>query len=217
MLIVLVVAASALSGCLDVYVATVPDAVLTGGWEETGRRDGERWAGLSTQWAEVTYKTDPAGGGRFGEGPYPASLSVISVSTGGPSDREKIAANLDAQIRDNAQGQDLALDDASRREGERKTDGGLTTRYFTYHATIGAGSTLFQQGQEARVIGEVWYDEPSRITVIAVGLAQIQGRGALGQSFIDDTNWARIVADPSGTIEDHAATDGLIYNVVSHD
>lgn len=205
-----------LAGCLDLYVAEVPSQYLTDGWHEADRGSGERWYGLAAQWAHVTYETDPPVQGTFDDGPYPASLSVMTIDTPGKMDTEEVSRKVEQQVQENARKQGLILDNASKRQGERDLASGVRSLYFTYDADVGEDRGLFTPGFAARVIGEVWFDEPEATTVVAVGLAQVEGGSALGPTFRDSTTWQRIVADPKGSIGEARADNGLIYNVRSH-
>jgi hypothetical protein len=89
-------------------------------------------------------------------------------------------------------------------------------RRIPWMRRIVAGASLFTPGRDAKVIGEAWFDERSKITVVVVGLAQTQGAGLTGQQYRDTTHWHRMVADPGATIQSPGSADGLIYNVRSH-
>lgn len=201
------------AGCVGFQQAVVPSASLTDGWKKVDEGSGERWFGLGAKWAHVTYQVDPPRSGPFDDGPYPASLQVMSIDTPGRLDREEVSEKLDRQVRENARAQRLDIDNTSKRSGERDLASGVRTIWFTYDARIASGSTLFDAGRQARVIGEVWYDEAAGVTVVSVGLAQIQGGGATGQYFVDETHWGRIVADPRGSIGGFRGDDGMIYRV----
>lgn len=213
-LVICVCLVSLLAGCTGGFRAHVPASDLPAGWELVRSDEGGRWSGLGSSWTSHTYQADP-GRSTLDSGPYPASFSVFSIVSARPPDRDSLLAGLDAQIVENAAQQDLAIDTSTRTQGERTTGQGLQTGFFYYRARVGSDSALFDAGQEARVMGEVWYDEPSGLVVLVVGLAQVQGGGATGRYFVDATTWADIVANPSGTIEGHAGT-GLAYDVVSH-
>lgn len=217
LIVILITGPIALSGCFGIFRAEVPSSFLTEGWKRTDTDGGKRWLGLAAEWATVTYEVRPTPTGAIDNGPYPASLSVMSIETPGRLSREEVVDKLDRQLRANAREAGILIDNASRRSGERNLDSGIRTLYFTYEAEISGSSGLFDPGRAARVIGEVGYDERSKITVVAVGLAQTQGGGAVGGSFTNRLHWARLVADPSGSIEGQTRDDGLIFNVRSHD
>lgn len=209
----LLLLSAAAAGCFGSERAVVPDTYLTGGWKETDSGGGQRWLGLAAEWAHVTYQVSPSRSGTLDDGPYPASLQVMTIDTPGRLDREEVAAKLEEQVLENAQAQGVEIDTGSKVQGERNLASGVRSLFFTYHARIGSGSALFDAGREARVIGEVWYDESARVTVLTVGLAQIQGGGATGGYFVDRTHWEKMVADPRGSIEGANGEDGLIYNI----
>ena len=197
------------AGCVGFEQAVVPSSHLPAGWEEVDSGSGERWLGLAAEWAHVTYAIDPPRG-TFDDGPYPASLQLMTVDTPGRLDRDDVSGKLEAQVRDNAAKQRLEIDEASRRSGERTLESGVRTLWFTYEARISSGSPLFDAGREARILGEVWFDEPVGATVVAVGLAQVQGGGTAGQYFTDRSSWEALVGDPTGSIEG-VTGQGMVY------
>lgn len=205
-----------LSGCFETDpVAVVPSEVLTQGWSEKGRDSGSKWYGLAASWTVIEYRVTPERK-TIDSGPYPASLTLMTIDTTSRLEPSEVRDKLERQIRDNAASQDLMLKDGSRAEGTRTLASGVKTTWFHYDAVIGEDSRLFSPGHEARVIGEVGFDERSKITFVAVGLAQVQGSGPTGQYFRDTTHWEKIVQDPDGTIDGHTGNDGLVWNIRSH-
>lgn len=212
-LCILLLAVPLLSGCLGFQRAEVPDAYLDDGWKVTDSGGGKRWLGIVAEWAHLTYEVNPSQTGVFDDGPYAAALQVFTVDTPGRMDREEVSSKLDEQIRENAEAQRLTIDQGSKRTGERTLDSGVRTIFFTYEARIQAGSPLFDSGMDARIIGEVWYHEPSGNTVVVVGLAQTQGGGATGRYFDDRSNWEVMVGDPDGSVEGVGHDAGMIYHI----
>ncbi len=190
----------------------VPGEFLVEGWEQVDSGGGGSWLGEGARWTYVTYAVDPDAGAR---GPYPAYLSVLSIDTPKRLDREEVRENLEEQVKVDAEEQNVDIDEQSRQSGERSLKSGVRSIWFTYEAEIEGGASLFESGHDARVVGEVWWDERERITVVAVGLAQVEGSNLL-QSFENEEHWVRIIEDPSGGIESSAQGEkGLIYNVRS--
>jgi hypothetical protein len=204
------------AGCFfPLYEAEVPAVYLTDGWDPTGRERGGSWLGEGMRWSQVTYQVVPADD-LLDRGPYPASLMVMSIDTPVPLDTADVIANLEEQVRMNAAAEGVVLREATRRSGDRVLANTVHSTWFTYDARISSESSLFTPGRDAKVHGEAFFDGRSKITVVAVGLAQVQGGTVAGQYHRDDTHWRRIVADPDATIVTPAASDGLVYNVRSH-
>ncbi len=210
-LLFLVVASA---GCFGMFEAHVPSPFLTGGWEQTDSGGGGSWLGEGARWSHVSYEVDPPRG-TFDSGPYPGYLTVLSIDAVMPLDNQEVSGNLDEQVQRDAEEQNVQLDQGSRKSGERNLASGVKTLWFTYRGEAEGGG-LFRSGNEVRVVGEVWPDERSRITVVTVGLSQVEG--GFATTHTDHTNWDRIIADPDGAIESRAeGSQGLIYNVRSHD
>lgn len=207
-----VLAGTLLAGCFGVVRAHVPDAVLSDGWRETDRGGGQRWLGLAAEWEHVVYETNVTG---FG-GPYPASLTLLSLEVLGRLSRGELRDALEEQVRDSAERQGIALEQDSEQRGERRTASRLGTQWFTYRGVASPSADLFNPGQSVRILGEVWNDGRSEISVLAVGMAQTTGPGPTGRFFPDLQSWGKIVADPDGTIDGARGTEGLVWNVVSH-
>lgn len=211
--IALLLAVCVLAGCFGSSEAVVPAEFLVEGWEQVDSGGGGSWLGEGARWTYVTYAVDPDDSA---EGPYPAYLSVLSIDTPKRLDREEVRENLDQQVREDAEEQNVDIDEDSRRNGERNLKSGVRTIWFTYEAEIEGGASLFESGHDAKVVGEVWWDERERITVVAVGLAQVEGSDLL-RSYDNDEHWVRIIEDPAGGIESAAqGENGLIYNVRSN-
>lgn len=206
-------AAVLLGGCFGSSEAVVPDAFLVAGWEQVDSGGGGSWLGEGARWTYVTYAVDPDAGA---SGPYPAYLSVLSIDTPQRLDREEVRENLETQVKEDAEEQNVGIDEDSRKSGERNLKSGVRTIWFTYEAEIEGGASLFDSGHKARVVGEVWFDERARITVVVVGLAQVEGSGLI-RTYENHEHWVRIIMDPSGGVEGEArGDDGLIYNIRSN-
>lgn len=168
--------------------------------------------GEGVRWSHRTYEVE----GEGATGPYGAYLTVLSIDTIMQLDREEVARDVDRQIREDAEAQNVEIDDASRRTGERGLASGVNSLWFTYRGEAQGDGGLFRSGNEVRIVGEVWPDERSKITVVSVGLAQVEGGNVF--TYEDLTRWHQIIEDPRGNVESAAVgDDGLIYNVRSHD
>lgn len=200
------------SGCFGVFRAEVPDDLLTDGWAVADTGGGKRWLGLAAEWKFVLYEFNRTA---FG-GPYPASLTVLSLETLGSQDKGELRGALDAQVGEAAKRQGIALHEETRTQGERQVRAGPNTQWFVYEGTSQPSSDLFNPGQDVRVIGEVWNDDEGGISVLAVGIAQTTGQGPTGRVFPSTVSWEKIVEDPSGSIQGMTGGQGLIWNVESH-
>lgn len=200
------------SGCFGVFRAEVPDDLLTDGWAVADTGGGKRWLGLAAEWKFVLYEFNRTA---FG-GPYPASLTVLSLETLGGQDKGELRNALEAQVGEAAKRQGIALHEDTRVQGERDVRVGPNTQWFVYEGTSQLSSDLFNPGQDVRIIGEVWNDDEGGISVLAVGIAQTTGQGPTGRVFPSTVSWEKIVEDPAGSIQGMAGGQGLIWNVESH-
>lgn len=212
-LVVLVILAMMTSGCTTIFAAHVDDAVVTAGWElnEDKRREDSQFLGIGLKRVTLVYEYDES---RF-NGPYPAAFLVTSLKILGGASRQELFEELDQTLQDVLENQNVELDQDSRVEGERVLAHGQETIYFTYEATAQGDGSLFDQGREIRILGEVFNDQRSDLTVLLIGLAQVTGDSFLtGQE--NNTNWEKIVEDPEGTIEGYDGEAGLAYHVISN-
>lgn len=212
-LVLLLIATMLTSGCTTIFAAHVDEAVVTAGWvqNEDKRREDSQFLGLGLKRVTLVYEYDES---RF-NGPYPAAFLVTSLQILGGASRQQLFEELDETLQEVLEKQNVELDEDSRVEGERLLAAGQQTLYFTYEATAEGDGGLFDQGREIRILGEVFNDQRSDLTVLLIGLAQITGPSFLTGAE-NDTNWEKIVEDPDGTIEGHAGDAGLAYNVISH-
>lgn len=212
-LVLLVILSMLASGCTTIFAAHVDEAVVTAGWEEKEdqRREDSQFLGIGLKRVTLVYEYDDS---RF-NGPYPAAFLVTSLKILGGASRQELFEELDETLQDVLENQNVELDEDSRVEGERVLAQGQQSIYFTYEATAQGDGSLFDQDRRIRILGEVFNDQRSDLTVLLIGLAQITGPSFLtGQE--NNTNWEKIVEDPEGTIEGYDGDAGLAYHVVSH-
>jgi hypothetical protein len=212
-LALLLVASTVVSGCTGVFAAHVEPSVLENGWteDEDQRDESKSFLGIGYQQATRVYTFDE----NRVNGPYPAQLVVVSIRILGGSSRSDLFERLDEAVQNVMEEEGIELDAASRREGDRTLSQGQDSVWFTYKGQAMGGATFFDQGRQIRILGEVFNDDRSSITVLHIGLAQITGSSILtGQE--NTSQWSKIVGDPSGTIEGYKRNDGLAHNVVAH-
>lgn len=212
-LALLVIASMLTSGCTSIYAAHVAPAVVDSGWEENKEKRSEdsQFLGFGSRRVTIVYEYDES---RF-NGPYPAAFLVTSLKILGGASRQELIQELESSMRDVLEKQNVRLDEDSRTEGERVLARGQETLFFTYEATAEGDGGLFDSGRTIRILGEVFNDHESDLTVLLIGLAQITGESFLTGAE-NDTNWEKIVEDPRGTIEGYRGDQGLAHNVVSH-
>ena len=181
----------------------VPDEFLAEGWSEdlNARDSGQNLFGLE-KWCSITYTYD---------GKYPAYLTVTTIKTIVMMNEEylqkKTSETIEEAIADN-----IEINKTAMIEGERFLKNGCKTMYIVYNGTTNDKEPY----EKVKIIGEVWTNGPTGVSIICIGFAQIT-------DFSDDinevnyVNWGKIVNDLSGTFgQNFIGEDGLIYNISSY-
>lgn len=215
--LLLVAAGVAASGCLDLHAARVPERLLEGGggngWTRnaTASQQEPRSQQLGLASTQTFVYDDRAS--RQG---YDGSLSVTTLRTLLRPDEAGLRDTVQERVRDEAARKGIRItSDADR--GTRALAHGAESFWFAYDGRVDQEG-FFAQSAEVKVFGEVFQCVNERTVVATVGLAQVSDvRSVSGvplPSEPDDTTWREIVRDPPGTIDGARGSDGLAYNVL---
>ena len=209
------VAAAALSGCLALEPARVPEAALAGaGWRADAAHSDAAPSSTAfgtTSVQKLAYRDDAADGRG-----YPGHLLVYTFRSLVTPSEEKLRDEVQEQVRAAVQAQGVRLDaEASR--STRAVASGATSFYFVYNGTVTQESGVFTRDARVKVLGEVFPCRAERTSVVAVGLAQVTSTRSLGgvafPANSDPATWRELVADPAGTIEGHRGGNGLVHAI----
>lgn len=236
--ILMMLSASAFSGCLEGETAYIPPSILGGSWQEneTAKEKGSRTFGLE-KWVTLIYEKN---------GDYPGSLCVTSLKTLMLMDEKELLQGVKESVFEQAEEQGLEIVEDSISTGYRKTALSHQTKYFVCNASILVGAMENRSGEtdnegmmggmlknifrgmadrirqrlgvenlteEVRIIGEVWNGGDSGMSVICMGMAVVTHHRPFGMRFDWNTaSWRKIVADPYGTFSDpHSEGDEKVY------
>lgn len=208
--------ALALPGCLSISVAHVPDRLLEGangnGWgvNRTASQSEPTSSSMGTQKAQTLVYDAPAPS----QG-YPGVLSVTTVRGLLSQSEEKTRALVQERIRDQSTKDGITFS-GEPTQGKRTLANGAESLWFVYSGTV-SNSGFFSRNADVKVYGEVFQCAAQKTTVAIVGLAQTSDTRNVGGVGLppnqDDSTWRAIAGDPSGAIESIRNSDGLAYNV----
>lgn len=190
---------TALSGCVNIKCAYIPDEILSDGWYEnlSLRNTGLHFLGLE-KWCSSIYEL---------KGKYPASLTITTIKSLLLADEEEINQKTQEIIEKNFI-DNIQLNESTKITGERTLFNSHKTKYIVYE-----GLDIIKKNK-IKIIGEVWNCGISGSSVICIGLAYISNDENPNIENIDI--WEKMVADHIGSIENHIGQNGLIYNVICH-
>lgn len=205
----------ALSGCLDLDAARVPDRLLEG-------RGGNGWAknqsasqkepvsqGALAKAQGLVYEDRQSSAG------YPGTLAVLTLRALVKPSEDDLRSTTQQRIRAEVESRGAKIGGGPA-TGTRALANGADAYWFTYNGTVEQAG-IFSRSAQVRVFGEVWQCPGGRTVVITVGMAQTTDVRTVSGIPIsddpDDTTWREIVADPSGKIQGIRGSSGLAYNV----
>ncbi len=213
-IIACVVAATALGGCLDPYRAVVDADVLSASpraWDET-RLDERSNGWLGPNVVETEYRYDPPSD----EAQTPGVLIVVGIRTINQIDSadllERTRAIVDQELADEG----VIVDQAQEQTGERETEQGIPTQWFSLVGAAHTDAPIFAGEEEVRALGETWYDGRSKTHIVVVALAQTTTTGFLGSEARDHSVWNELVGDAAGSVGGAMNDNGFIVNILSH-
>ena len=211
--------ALALTGCVDLQPARVPDRLLEGaggnGWEKnlsaSQREPDSSQAGMAK--SQTLVYEDRA---RDGDG-HPGSLTITTLRTFFRPTESDTRDRVQEAIRDGAEARGIRIE-GSAATGERKLANGADSLWFVYNGSVQRSGTLFRSTDaRVKVYGEVFQCDATKGVIVAVGLAQVSDVRSVGGVRLptedDPLTWREIVADPRGSIEGIRGSDGLAYNL----
>lgn len=194
----------------------MPDRLLDdqagNGWIHDPGRSAPTEGGMFSKQATNAYRDDA----EDGRG-YQGFLTLLSVRGMLSPDREELREDLKQALREDVQSKGLELG-TQLDEGERTLATGARSFYLVFNATARGESQFFSDEATIKVIGEV-FRCTGDATVVVTGQAQIDERrstnigGIQTERNVDPRTWAEIVRDPSGTVDGHSGSSGLIYNI----
>lgn len=213
--LVVLVALTALAGCLDLTAARVPDRLLEGsggnGWARNASASQKAPVGGSTEKTQTLVYEDahPSPG-------YPGTLTVTTLRTLLSPSRDKVIDIVQQRIHDDATAKGITLQgDATR--GTRTLANKGESSFFVYRGNVSTQG-FFSRDAQVKIFGEAWQCPGGKTVVATVGLAQVTDVKSVGGVIlpgdtVDETTWSEMVADPRGSIDGQRGSDGLAYNV----
>ncbi|GEM_PF-5654380 len=216
LLALLLAAALALPGCLDLRPARVPDRLLEGaggnGWQKNATASQGAPSGSAFSKSQVLVYDHPAGSGSG----YQGQLAVRTLRELLRPNEDTVRKDLSQRIRDSATAQGISLS-GSPAQGTRTLANRAQAYWFAYDGSASASSGFFSTNAEVKIFGEVFQCPSAKTVVATIGLAQVTNVRSVGgvplPSDSDPTTWNDIVADPAGSIGGVVGSDGLAYNV----
>ena len=190
------------SGCIDLTNAYIPDTVLNDGWYENTslRNSGSQFLGLE-KWASATYEI---------KGNYPASLTVTTMKTLVLMDEQELQDKTKETITSTLK-EGINLNESTETIGERYLLNTHKTMYITYDGIDISG----ESHKKMKIIGEISNCATSGTSIICIGTAYLTNNNNSSSENVD--NWAKIVMDDTGTIENLTGKNGLIFNAICCD
>ncbi len=218
-----VLAALLLPGCLDPYRIVVDAGALsrTGqAWQRHDYpQDSKGWFGPNT--VETDYTLSPST-----QPPYPGVLQLFALRQDGRRATADLLALARASV-DNATAANHIEVEGQGSQGGRTLRNGLSTQWFALEGTVKAAGGLFKASTRVRILGEVGYDGDSSTHLIAVGIAQTESTSCppiVGPctTRTDLTTWNVLAGDAEGSValsgqSGAVNVNGLVDNLVSHD
>ncbi len=207
--------AVSMSGCLDPFRPIIAPDALGAAEQQWVRTDTDlkSHGALGPNIVETEYRYTPGE-----DDPDTAGLLLlIGIRTFSKIDTGELLERTREIVDEALKTEGVVVDEEGGRSGERETEGGNPTQWFTLIGTAQSDSPLFAGQEEVRAIGEAWYDGRSKTHVVAVGLAQTTTSNFLGQEQRDHTVWNQIVGDADGTVGGAVNANGFIVHVESHD
>jgi len=214
-LVLVLLAALVIPGCLDLSAARVPDRLLEGaggnGWEKDARGSQAEPSGGMTSKAQTLAYVHPAGSGAG----YQGTLSVTTYRNLLSPSESSVRDALQAKLKGDVESKGVALQGAAR-QGTRTVANHAQSYWFAYEGKVSTGGT-FSTDARVKIFGEVFRCPTAKTVVATVGLAQVTSVRSVGGVPVstdeDATTWNAIVGDPGGTIDGARLSDGLAYNV----
>lgn len=211
------VAALALTGCVELEAARIPDRLLEGpggnGWEKNLTASQAEPISSGSAKSQTLVYEDRA---RDGNG-YPGTLTVTTLRTFFRPAEGDTRDRVQAAIHDEAEGRGIRIEGAAA-TGERKLGNGEDSLWFVYNGSVQRSGTLFRSTDaRVKVYGEVFQCEATKGVIVVVGLAQTTDVRRVGGVQLptedDPTTWREIAADPRGSLEGIRGSDGLSHNL----
>jgi len=147
---------------------------------------------------------------------YPAYVTVTTIKTLFMMSENDLLQETIETIKNEANNQNLLLDDTSRVSGQREINNNHRTMYVIFNGT----DESKKKSEKIKIIGETWNCAPSGTSVICIGFAQVTdfSHNKTSENLV---NWAMILKDEAGTFttlynDSIFKGDGLIYNVKCH-
>jgi len=216
-IVILVLLAAAMAGCLDPYRAHIDAAALEASPVEWTVTEGAAREGgvLGATSVETRYSHSST------TAPFSAVIQVFSVRQLDSRTTAELLAWTENAVDSALAREGIQVDSSKDREGKREWRSGVQSQFFTREGQVHGTAGLFEDSSTVRVLGEVAVDGTSNTQVVVVTLAQVDRVrtcpviGTCSRE-VDASTWANIVGDPAGSVGGAVHSDGLIFNMVTH-
>jgi hypothetical protein len=210
MMAILVVATALMAmtaGCLDVSRPEVPASIVSNAdvrWQitEGGIIEDSTFAPKAI---ETIYFHEPTDRETF-----PAILSLVGLRTITELDKQDLLDVAEGVLIEKMTERGVEPDLITKQTGGRTIESGANTQWLTMLGNAEEESILFSDAEQIRTAAEAWYDESSRMHVVAIVIAQTGGTDFVGQARTELTAWNELVGDADGSIAGATHLQGFI-------